>query len=144
MKKWLSVFLLAGIVLHTIRAHANGDKDWSSSHIYKCDGGYTVSFRATNSSSDVVLLKNDSIISRRSPQQIGVETLDNRYITNIDLTDIDGLQGLSDDDITKKLLSRDQYVLIGEGDFDNPGDWVWGLKIKHQMRTTISNCNPVK
>lgn len=107
----LSVASLVGIFL----SNANADDSWVRDIVYKCDDNYTISFHQTDLVNDVVLLRNDILVSKNSkPYQENVITLDGVLITSTDLSDNSGMENMTQEQMIKKVLGRPNYSFVFE------------------------------
>lgn len=115
------------------------DKRWGRDAVYKCDEGYTVLFHLTEHVNEVVLLKDDVIISSQSnPHQDHITSLDGISITSTDLTDHSELTAMTEQQKLRKYIENASYSFL----FENP---LFGKnKDKPRFGIVISNLSNYK
>lgn len=133
-------YILFVSTLHSAYVLAD-DGSWVSDAVYKCGDGYVVSFHQSNSTNEVVLLKNDRLISKYSPPlQQTVNTLEGDLVSSTTLTDSSGLEGMTVQQLAAALATRDSIEFVYERRQQAPWNERAGLIIQSAGKQKIISC----
>lgn len=134
--------LFFALTLTPIVGIAYAADSWSRDATYKCEDNYTISFHQTEHTNDVVLLKNDTLISTHSkPYQQNVISLDGVFINSTDLSDTSGLEHLSQDEQVRSIVERPNYSFIFEQPSFGKDKPLTGLIISNAGNYQIKKCS---